>query len=62
MQVSRVLRPGGHFAFTLEALPEMNEDSAIGYRLMKSGRFGHRKQYISDIMEKELEGSFITHL
>ena len=62
MQVSRVLRPGDLFAFTLDALPEMDEDRAIGYRLMRSGRFGHRKQYISDIMEKELKGSFISHL
>lgn len=62
MQVSKVLRPGGHFTFTLEALPEADEGGANGFKLMKSGRFGHRKQYISDIMENELKGSFITHL
>jgi predicted TPR repeat methyltransferase len=50
LDVKRVLRPGGRFAFSIEALePQMAADGALqeGFRLNPSGRFAHAPDYAS---------------
>jgi len=50
-QVGNVLRPGGLFAFTVEAaLSEEPVANDRGYRLLRSGRFGYRKLYIDNLI------------
>jgi predicted TPR repeat methyltransferase len=49
-QVAKVLRPGGHFAFTAETAPSDSYLSERGYRLMRNGCFGYSKKYIDDLV------------
>jgi predicted TPR repeat methyltransferase len=60
-QVAKVLRPGGHFAFTVETAPADLYLSERGYRLMRNGCFGYSKKYIDDIVAG-LEPKFIIPL
>jgi len=61
-QVSKVLRPGALFAFTVEAaLSEEPVANVRGYRLLPSGRFGYRKEYIDNLIN-ELGGNFVVPL
>jgi len=49
-QVSKVLRPGGCFAFTVEtALPDIHLTDK-GYKLLNNGRFGYEKTYIDGLI------------
>ena len=61
MKVASVLRPGGHFAFTVEAATA--DDDVIvnerGYRLQKSGRFGYSAKYMDRIVQS-LDPKFLT--
>jgi predicted TPR repeat methyltransferase len=41
------VRPGGVFAFTLEAEPD---DSEHPYRIQSHGRYAHRASYVTDVM------------
>lgn len=41
------LRPGGVFAFTLEADPD---DSKQAYRIQSHGRYAHRANYVADVI------------
>ena len=59
--MSRVLRPGGHFVFTVEAIPEDIEITEKGYRLLKSGRFGYSKVYMDNIV-RELKTPYTSLL
>jgi predicted TPR repeat methyltransferase len=43
------LRPGGFVVATTESLPE---DATEPYRLLPSGRYGHRKSYVADAARK----------
>ena len=45
------MKPGTHFAFTVEALPNELQCSK-GYRLLPSGRFGYKKSYIDNVVAK----------
>lgn len=55
-----MLRPGGHFAFTVEA--SVSDDAIVnerGYRLQRSGRFGYSRKYIDGIVQN-LDPKFAT--
>jgi len=43
------LKPGGHFLFTVEHL-ESGDDA--GFALNPNGRYGHTKQYVSDVLQQ----------
>lgn len=45
-EAKRLLRPGGHCAFTVEAMAETGEGADVGYRLQTSGRFCHSADYV----------------
>ena len=46
-----MIRPGGHFVFTAEAVSDDNIIlSDKGYRLLRNGRFGYSKHYLDDII------------
>mmetsp|Transcript_30250 Transcript_30250/g.67633 ORF Transcript_30250/g.67633 Transcript_30250/m.67633 type:complete len:121 (+) Transcript_30250:3-365(+) len=52
-QIFKALRPTGLFAFTVEAAEEEEaggKPPPLGYRLLKSGRFGFTRQYISSLV------------
>ena len=61
MKVSKILRPGGHFVFTVEAPPTNVDITGKGYRLLTNGRFGYTIQYVDDIISR-LNVPYITHL
>lgn len=42
----RVLRAKGHFIFTVESVASEECLAGREFRLLKSGRFGHSRQYI----------------
>jgi predicted TPR repeat methyltransferase len=49
--VKDVVRPGGHFVFTVEAVPsDISTLKNKGYRLLNSGRFGYHKSYLDDVL------------
>ncbi len=61
-QVVDVLRPGGHFAFTVEAvglggsstgheIDESFESNAKGFQLLQSGRFGFSRTYVDNVVD-----------
>ena len=43
-----MLRPDSHFVFTVESCAEGATDK--GFRLLKNGRFGYSKTYISGLI------------
>jgi predicted TPR repeat methyltransferase len=45
---AQALRPGGYLAFTVEQAEAA--DAPTGYRLNKSGRYGHRLDYVEQIL------------
>ena len=51
IQIPKLMKPGTHFAFTVEALPNELQCSK-GYRLLPSGRFGYKKSYIDNVVAK----------
>lgn len=60
-QVAKVLRPGGHFAFTVESAPADTVLAERGYRLLLSGRFGYSKTYIDGLIS-QLQPAFTAPL
>lgn len=66
-QLSRVLRPGSHAAFTIEAIPSGIECPEKGFTLLKNGRFGYTQAYIDGLvkgngLEVELSKDFSPRL
>lgn len=49
-RVGAVLRPGAHFAFTVESVADDAAAPARGYRLLRSGRFGYTRSYIDGLV------------
>ena len=45
---ANVLRPGGRFIFTVEAIPD--EGSSTGYSLRNHGRYSHTHRYLEDVL------------
>lgn len=56
-EIARILRPGGHAAFTVESLDALQDrvspqDRERGYRLDKSARYAHSLAYLQRLAEE----------